>query len=122
MEGLDQEKYINRYQELMQLVPHMVPNERKKVERFIAGLIPEIRSHVAANRPPTLQEAITLVNILTHEQKTIKGIKDDCKKRSNDQASGSSKNRKGKKQRTAKNFVVTTAAPEGRVYAGVHPK
>src|SRR3990170_1579525 len=122
MTGLENEKYTHRFQELHQLVPHMASTEAKRVERYIAGLIPEIRPMVAATRPPSMQEAITLVNILTYEQKRLGKPKDDGKRKA-DQASGSGRNnnKKGRRARGAKNFAVI-ATPEQKQYAGNRPR
>jgi hypothetical protein len=120
MEGLDPNTYINRYQELVQLVPHMVPTEQTKVERFIEGVIPEIRSIMTTNKPSTMREAITLVNILTREQQKLKDVKGNVK-RGNDQASGSGRKRKNKRQRLAERLAAAVV-PKAKSYVGVHPK
>jgi hypothetical protein len=123
MVGLENEVYTNRYQELLQLVPHMAPDEPKKVERFIAGVIPEVRSILAGVRPPNMQEATAVLNVLTHDLRMSGKYKEEPKndaKRKSDQAGGSSgRNRNNKRQRTVKNFAVATV-PEVK-YNGPFP-
>ncbi|XP_076904446.1 uncharacterized protein LOC143559893 [Bidens hawaiensis] len=53
MTGSDVTAYTTRFQELARLVPHMVPPEYKQIERYIWGLVPQIRSLITSSRPTT---------------------------------------------------------------------
>ncbi len=59
--------YTTRFHELSRLVPHMVTPEYKRVERYIWGLSPKIRSMVTASAPATIQSAVTLAHSLTDD-------------------------------------------------------
>ncbi|PWA52175.1 reverse transcriptase domain-containing protein [Artemisia annua] len=55
MIGTDHTAYTDRFHELARLVPHMVTPESKRIERYIYGLVPEIRGMVKAIEPATIQ-------------------------------------------------------------------
>ncbi|GJZ11521.1 hypothetical protein Tco_0546280 [Tanacetum coccineum] len=59
--GNDLKTYIRRFQELEILCPNMVPNSEKLMEVFIGGLPKSIEGNVAASKPQTLEEAITII-------------------------------------------------------------
>ncbi|KAL8232227.1 hypothetical protein R6Q57_002005, partial [Mikania cordata] len=67
MIGLDHTKYINRFNELALMVPHLVTPETKRIGRYICGLAPQIRGYVRTARPTTFQSAVDLGGTLTHE-------------------------------------------------------
>ncbi|KAD5318373.1 hypothetical protein E3N88_18319 [Mikania micrantha] len=67
MIGLDHTKYINRFNELALLVPHLVTPETKRIGRYIWGLAPQIRGYVRTARPSTFQSAVELGGTLTDE-------------------------------------------------------
>ncbi|XP_022040526.1 DNA-binding protein HEXBP-like [Helianthus annuus] len=60
MEGLNVRAYTSRFNDLQRLVPRMVTPEYVKVERYIWGLSPRIRSMVTSAKPTTYLEASTL--------------------------------------------------------------
>nr|XP_043615964.1 uncharacterized protein LOC122587868 [Erigeron canadensis] len=65
MEGLEIEKYILRFNELSRLVPHLASTEEKRIDRFIWGLIPEIRRDLTSKGPKTMSRATVLAKTLT---------------------------------------------------------
>jgi hypothetical protein len=67
MTGADITGYTTRFQELARLVPHMVIPEFKRIERYIYGLVPQIRSMVTTSKPITFMGAVTLAKTLTDE-------------------------------------------------------
>ncbi|KAI3810118.1 hypothetical protein L1987_19727 [Smallanthus sonchifolius] len=59
MIGDDVEGYTDRFNELAIQVPHMVTPEHKRVERYLWGLAPQIRSMVTSSNPIDAKSAIT---------------------------------------------------------------
>ncbi|GKD77080.1 putative reverse transcriptase domain-containing protein [Tanacetum coccineum] len=126
--GSDIDGYTARFHELTRLVPHMVTPESQRVNRYIRGLTPEIKPHVTASEPATIQGAVSMANRLTTD-----GIKDGLfkkkenagnKRRSNDQNRNRGMDDRNKRQRTRGNFALTVPE-QGRgqcQYAGQHPK
>ncbi|GJW28005.1 putative reverse transcriptase domain-containing protein [Tanacetum coccineum] len=118
MVGSDIDGYTARFHELAKLVPHMVTPECQRVNRYIRGLAPKIKSHATSSKPATIQGAVSMANRLTTD-----GIKDglfkkgkgwnknaDNKRRSNDQNKNRGRDDNNKRQRTGRNFALT--APE----------
>ncbi|GKB85469.1 reverse transcriptase domain-containing protein [Tanacetum coccineum] len=64
VKGNDLKTYARRFQELAVLCPNMVPNTKKLMEAFIAGLPRSIEGNVTASKPQTLEEAITITQRL----------------------------------------------------------
>ncbi|GKC15067.1 hypothetical protein Tco_1011849, partial [Tanacetum coccineum] len=64
VKGNDLKTYIRRFQELTILYPTMVPNSEKLMEVFIGGLPRSIEGNVTASKPQTLEEAITITQML----------------------------------------------------------
>ncbi|GJU06853.1 putative reverse transcriptase domain-containing protein [Tanacetum coccineum] len=54
--------YTHRFQELTMLCTKMVPEEEDRVERFIGGLLDNIRGNVIAAEPIRLQDAVRIAN------------------------------------------------------------
>ncbi|KAD5961961.1 hypothetical protein E3N88_13434 [Mikania micrantha] len=52
--------YVSKFEQLSRLVPHLVTPESKRIQRFIWGLPSQIRTHVKANKPVTMQSAVDL--------------------------------------------------------------
>jgi hypothetical protein len=67
MKGADVLAYNNRFGELARLVPHMVTPESKRIQRYIWGLVPQIRGMVTSANPTTMQSALKLTGRLTDE-------------------------------------------------------
>ncbi|GJR55143.1 putative reverse transcriptase domain-containing protein [Tanacetum coccineum] len=118
--------YTARFHELERLVPHMVTPKSQHVNRYIRGLAPEIKAHVTSSKPATIQGAVSMANRLTTD-----GIKDRLfkkkenagnKRRSNDLNKIQGRDDRNKRQRTGKNFDLTSLE-QGQVqcqYAGQH--
>ena len=127
MEGLEIEKYINRFNELVRLVPHLATPEEKKIERFIWGLISEIRRDVTSSNPTTISAAVIMARRMTKDvaRSGVQPAKatGESGKRKVDGASGSKTGGQNKKGKNVKNFAVAevvNAGPTG--YTGTHPK
>ncbi|KAJ0926534.1 putative nucleotidyltransferase, Ribonuclease H [Helianthus annuus] len=67
MVGADVSGYTQRFHDLSRVIPYMVTPEFKRVERYIWGLHPEIRSLVSSAQPTTITQAVTLAVSLTEE-------------------------------------------------------
>ncbi|GKE28209.1 putative reverse transcriptase domain-containing protein [Tanacetum coccineum] len=76
MVGSDIDRYTARFHELARLVPHMVTPESQRVNRYIQGLAREIKPHVIASEPATIQGAVSMANRLTTD-----GINDELFKK-----------------------------------------
>ncbi|GKG18191.1 hypothetical protein Tco_0372489, partial [Tanacetum coccineum] len=106
----------------------MVTLESQRINRYIRGLAHEIKPHVTASEPATIQGAVSMVNRLTTD-----GIKDGLfkkkdnarnKRRLNDHNRNRGRDDRDKRQRTGKNFALN-ALEQGqgqRQYVGQHPK
>ncbi|GKB27095.1 reverse transcriptase domain-containing protein [Tanacetum coccineum] len=69
VKGNDLKTYIRRFQELAILCPTMVPNSEKLMEVFIRGLPRSIEGNVTTSKPQTLEEAITITQMLIDQNK-----------------------------------------------------
>ncbi|GKD92235.1 hypothetical protein Tco_1372072 [Tanacetum coccineum] len=58
MVGAGHTAYTDRFHELARLVPHLVTPESRMVERYVYGLVPQIRGMVAATEPKTIQKVV----------------------------------------------------------------
>nr|GEV05450.1 reverse transcriptase domain-containing protein [Tanacetum cinerariifolium] len=67
VKGKDLKTYIRRFQELALLCPNMVPNSEKLMEVTIEGLSKSIEGNVTTSKPQTLEEAITITQILMEQ-------------------------------------------------------
>ncbi|GJZ30065.1 reverse transcriptase domain-containing protein [Tanacetum coccineum] len=65
----DLKTYIRRFQELTVLCLTMVLNSKKLIEVFIGGLPKSIKGNVIASKPQTLEEAITITQRLTDQNR-----------------------------------------------------
>nr|GFA57193.1 putative reverse transcriptase domain-containing protein [Tanacetum cinerariifolium] len=63
----DIEAYNNRFHELALMCPDLVPNEKKKIERYIKGFPERIKGNITSARPTTLHEAINLARELVEQ-------------------------------------------------------
>nr|GEV07180.1 putative reverse transcriptase domain-containing protein [Tanacetum cinerariifolium] len=94
LKGDDIEAYNNRFHELALMCPDLVPNENKKIERYIKGFLKRIKGNITSARPITLHEAVNLARELVEQA--------------------------NKRQETARAYA--TAPAEGKTYAGTLPK
>ncbi|GKC41738.1 putative reverse transcriptase domain-containing protein, partial [Tanacetum coccineum] len=56
MVGAGYAAYTNRFHELARLVPHLVTQKSRKIERYVYGLAPHIRGIVATTEPKTIKD------------------------------------------------------------------
>nr|GEV56829.1 putative reverse transcriptase domain-containing protein [Tanacetum cinerariifolium] len=128
MVGYDINGYTARFHELARLVPHMVTPESQHVNRYIRGLIPEIKPHVTSSEPATIQGVVSMANRLTtnfiKDRLFKKKENAGNKKRSNDQNKNQGRDDRNKRQRSGGNFALTILEQgQGqRQYAGQHSK
>jgi hypothetical protein len=122
MVGTDIDTYTARFHELARLVPHMATPEEKKVDRYIWGLIAEIRGMVTSADPQTTQSAIVLANRLTNDLIREGGLvkKDSGKRKAEEQPSDENENPSNKKHKSTRNFAVKAQGP--KAYGGPHPE
>jgi len=128
MEGLEIEKYINRFNELTRLVPYLATPEDRKIDRFIWGLNPEIRRDVTTSNPTTISTAVILARRLTKDVarsgvQPAKATGESSKRKAEGTSGGKGGNNQNKKGKNVKNFAVAgTVNTETSRYTGVHPK
>ncbi|GJV34881.1 putative reverse transcriptase domain-containing protein [Tanacetum coccineum] len=67
MVGAGHAAYTNRFHELARLVPHLVTPESRMIERYVYGLVLQIRWMVAATEPKTIQKTMHISGALTDE-------------------------------------------------------
>ncbi|GJW68727.1 reverse transcriptase domain-containing protein [Tanacetum coccineum] len=65
MVGAGYAAYTDRFYELARLVPHLVTLEGKRIERYVYGLVLQIRGMVAATELKTIQKAVQIAGTLT---------------------------------------------------------
>ncbi|GJY31721.1 putative reverse transcriptase domain-containing protein [Tanacetum coccineum] len=95
LKGDDIEAYNNRFHELALMCPDLVPNEKKKVKRYIKGFPERIKGNITSARPTTLHDAINL-----HVNSVEQAVQ--------------------RRQETARAYAAAPA--EGKGYAGTLPK
>nr|GEU58199.1 retrotransposable element Tf2 [Tanacetum cinerariifolium] len=67
LKGDDIEAYNNRFHKLALMCPDLVPNEKKKIERYVKGFPERIKGNITSARPTTLHEAINLARELVEQ-------------------------------------------------------
>ncbi|GJV33053.1 putative reverse transcriptase domain-containing protein [Tanacetum coccineum] len=139
LKGDDIEAYNNRFHELVLMCPDLVPNEKKKVERYIKGFPERIKGNITSARPTTLHDAINLARELVEQAVQGKAARvNESNKRkweehqknnpNNNNPNNRNRNRNNNNQHHQQNRRQETArayaaAPtEGKVYAGNLPK
>ncbi|GKA51991.1 putative reverse transcriptase domain-containing protein [Tanacetum coccineum] len=137
--GEDIEAYNNRFHELALMCLNLVPNEKKKVERYINGFPERIKRNITSARPTTLHNAINLARKLVEQEVQGKAAKvNESNKRkweeqhknnpNNNNPNNRNRNRNNNNQHHQQNRRQKTArdcaaAPtEGKGYAGTLPK
>nr|GFA20877.1 hypothetical protein [Tanacetum cinerariifolium] len=60
LKGDDIEAYNNCFYKLALMCPDLVPNEKKKIERYMKGFPEKIKANITSARPTTLHEAVNL--------------------------------------------------------------
>ncbi|KAI3774607.1 hypothetical protein L1987_49166 [Smallanthus sonchifolius] len=128
MTGDDVAGYTDRFNELAILVPHMVTPEYKKVERYLWGLAPQIRSLVTSSNPMDAKSAITLAFKLRDnavrdglfEKKETEEGRSGEKRKWFGKPSNQNRNQSYKRPETMKAFVANTVEQNG--YLGARPR
>nr|XP_043639278.1 uncharacterized protein LOC122610348 [Erigeron canadensis] len=123
MEGSEIEKYILRFNEFARLVPHLASTEEKKIDRFIWGLIPEIRRDLTSKGPKTMLRATMLAKTFTKDIIRSGGLTENVVmgKRKAEEVVEKKVEPPSKKGKILKNYAVTIAIETTR-YSGAYPK
>ncbi|GJW82464.1 putative reverse transcriptase domain-containing protein [Tanacetum coccineum] len=61
------EAYINHFYKLALMCPDLVPNEKKKVERYIQGFPERIKGNITSSKPTILHKAINMARELVEQ-------------------------------------------------------
>ncbi|GJS10307.1 hypothetical protein Tco_0367103 [Tanacetum coccineum] len=115
--------YTNRFHELARLVPHLVTAKSKRIERYVYGLVPQIRGMVAETEPKTIQKAMQIAGTLTDEALRNGTIKKNPEKRGNGGEPSMDRNGRddNKRNRTGNAFAMTKNPIRGG-YTSTEPK
>nr|GEU47864.1 putative reverse transcriptase domain-containing protein [Tanacetum cinerariifolium] len=139
-EGGDIEAYNNRFHELALMCPDLVPNKKKKIERYMKGFPKRIKGNITSSRPTTLHDAINLAWELVEQAVQGKAARvnesnkrkweEHQKNHSNNNNNPNNRNcnrnnnnqhhQQNRRQKTARAYAAAPA--EGKVYAGTLPK
>nr|GEW74321.1 hypothetical protein [Tanacetum cinerariifolium] len=115
--------YIDRFHELARLVLHLVTPKNKRIERYIYGLVLQIRRMVAAMEPITIRKDMQKAGTLTDEAIRNGSLKKNTKKIGNDGDPSKYMNVRNDNKRTmTENAFTTTANLMRREYTGTEPK
>ncbi|GJR50961.1 putative reverse transcriptase domain-containing protein [Tanacetum coccineum] len=68
VKDFDISAYTQRFHEVAQLCPEMVPTERKKIEAYILGLTNNIKGKIISSRPASLNEAVRMAHALMEQK------------------------------------------------------
>ncbi|GJS05410.1 putative reverse transcriptase domain-containing protein [Tanacetum coccineum] len=135
LKGDDIEAYNNRFHELALMCPDLVPNENKKVERYIKGFPERIKGNITSSKPTTLHEAINMARELVEQaiQGKAARVSESNKRKWEDHQKNNLNNnnnnrnqnnnhhqQQNKRHETARAYAAAPA--EGMVYAGNLPK
>nr|GEV00731.1 putative reverse transcriptase domain-containing protein [Tanacetum cinerariifolium] len=75
LKGDDIEAYNNHFHELALMCPDLVPNEKKKIKRYMKGVPKRIRGNITSSRPTTLHDAINLARELVEQAVQGKAVR-----------------------------------------------
>ncbi|GJR23973.1 putative reverse transcriptase domain-containing protein [Tanacetum coccineum] len=134
LKGDDIEAYNNRFHELALMCPDLVPNENKKVKRYIKGFPERIKGNITSSRPTTLHDAINLARELVEQAVQGKAVrvnesnkrkleehqKNNPNNRNRNRNNNNQHHQQNRRQETARAYAAAPA--EGKVYAGTLPK
>ncbi|GJW49614.1 reverse transcriptase domain-containing protein [Tanacetum coccineum] len=122
MVGVGHVAYTDRFHELARLVPHLATPEGKRIERYVYGLVLQIRGIVAATEPKIIQKTVQIAGTLTDEALRNKSIKKNPEKRGNRREPSKDRNgREDNKRTRTRNVFATTINPVRRENTGVVP-
>ncbi|KAD3067306.1 hypothetical protein E3N88_35186 [Mikania micrantha] len=123
MIGADCLAYTHRFHELTCLLPDMFPTELALIEKYIKGLVPQIRGMVTAAEPTTLKRAILLTTKLTDEAVRSGMLSTKTQTAAGCSDVGTSNVSKGTKRKcfgkTKAKVPAETSNPVGRNYGAV---
>ncbi|GKF29148.1 reverse transcriptase domain-containing protein [Tanacetum coccineum] len=111
MVGAGHAAYTDRFHELARLVPHLVTLESRKIERYVYGLVLQIRGMVAAMVPKTMQKAMQISGALTNEAVRNGSIKKVEKRGNMGEPSKDKNDRDDNKRTRTGNAFATTINP-----------
>nr|GEX30469.1 hypothetical protein [Tanacetum cinerariifolium] len=142
LKGDDIEAYNNRFHELALMCPDLVPNEKKKIKRYMKGFPERIKGNITSARPTTLHKAVNLARELVEQAVQGKATRanENNKRRwkkhkrnhpNNNNPNNRNRNcnnnnnntqyhRQNRRQKTARAYAAAPA--EGKTYAGNLPK
>ncbi|GJW37841.1 putative reverse transcriptase domain-containing protein [Tanacetum coccineum] len=130
LKGDDIEAYNNHFHELALMCPDLVPNEKKKIERYIRGFPERIKGNLASSRPTTLHDAINMARELVEQAVQRKAARvsesnkrkwEDHQKNNPTKSNPNNRNRnnnnqhhqQNKRQETVRAYVVASAETRG---------
>ncbi|GKE39634.1 hypothetical protein Tco_1463039 [Tanacetum coccineum] len=105
------DKYTARFHELAKMLPYMVSTEENKIDRYIWGLVPEIRRMITLSNPTTLQAAVGMASCLTNDVIRSSGVpkrNDNERKKQSDQQRNQDQNQQNKRRQVTCNYGVAT--------------
>nr|GEX82693.1 reverse transcriptase domain-containing protein [Tanacetum cinerariifolium] len=110
MVGADHAAYTDQFHELARLVVHLVTPEKKRIERYFYGIVPQIRGMVETMELTTIQSAILKVEGLTDEAIRNGSLKKNTEKRENNGEPSRDGNVRddNKRSRTGRAFATIT--------------
>ncbi|GKA84603.1 putative reverse transcriptase domain-containing protein, partial [Tanacetum coccineum] len=134
VKDFDISTYTQRFHELAQLCPEMVPTERKKIKAYIRGLTDNIKGTAISSRPTSLNEAVRMAHALMEQKAQARAeriVEGNKRKWENSQGGNNSNNRNNNRDNTRHNQqnnqrqgnarAMTTAPAEQGGYAGNKP-
>ncbi|GJU26805.1 putative reverse transcriptase domain-containing protein [Tanacetum coccineum] len=134
VKDFDISAYTQRFHELVQLCPEMVPTERKKIEAYIRGLTDNIKGTVIGSKPTSLNEAVRMAHALMEQKaqaRTERIVEGNKRKWESSQGGNNGNNRNNNRDNTRHNQqnnqrqgnarAMTTAPAEQGGYAGNKP-
>ncbi|GJW79335.1 putative reverse transcriptase domain-containing protein [Tanacetum coccineum] len=122
------------------MCPDLVPNEKKKVERYIKGFLERIKGNITSARPTTLHDAINLARELVeqavqgkaarvnesnkrkweeHQKNNPNNNNNNPNNRNRNRNNSNQHHQQNRRQETIRAYVA--APTEGRAYAGNLP-
>ncbi|GKC20639.1 putative reverse transcriptase domain-containing protein [Tanacetum coccineum] len=131
VKDFDISAYTQRFHELVQLCPEMVPTERKKIKAYIRGLTDNIKGTIIRSKPTSLNEAVRMAHTLMEEKaqaRTERIAERNKRKWESSQGGNNGNNRNNNRDNTRHNQqnnlrqgnarTMTTAPAEQCGYAG----
>nr|XP_043639306.1 uncharacterized protein LOC122610378 [Erigeron canadensis] len=120
MTGAKHAKYTSRFEELSRLVPHLVTPDSKGIQKYISGLIPQIRLTMAGTTPTTMHEAVLRSEAITDELVQSGVLSKSSEKRKDwGETSKWRGDKKDKRAKTGKVYAATEMVQKS--YVGPHP-